>query len=286
MNVERTAAHVLRDVFDYVAPLLRLNLPELALYLYLLRHTQLEGQRSAHLTWNQLSAALHTSRPAIRQRVYRLARKGCLIVHDQTGRHSGNRLEVAPPQELILGAASPAPASRARKGAADVHRAEVQGASSSSNFPSLAERRFAGAITFRVTPALRFGLWQREHGRCFYCSRKLATPLRAPRLGVPQLSCRRSRRELRSRTAHPSRCWPDDAMWLDHVVPISQGGSHGLENVVAACRSCNRSKRIAQPEVFLQRLFRAKKISKPQYRYKLAAIRRIRAGRYPLPAAA
>jgi 5-methylcytosine-specific restriction endonuclease McrA len=75
-------------------------------------------------------------------------------------------------------------------------------------------------------------------------------------------------------------------MWLDHVVPISQGGSHGLENVVAACRSCNRSKRIAQPEVFLQRLFRAKKISKPQYRYKLAAIRRIRAGRYPLPAAA
>jgi 5-methylcytosine-specific restriction endonuclease McrA len=265
MNVERTAAHVLRDVFDYVAPLLRLNLPELALYLYLLRHTQLEGQRSAHLTWNQLSAALHTSRPAIRQRIYRLARKGCLIVHDQTGRHSGNRLEVAPPQELILGVARLASASGARKGAADGHRAGQRPASSTSRVFRLAERRLTGSITFRVTPAIRFGLWQREHGRCFYCARPLANPLQgvaatfrsASSASTPtaQQAARTARRKqasaLQGHAEHVRRSRRDaqeDAMWLDHVVPISQGGSHGLENVVAACRACNRSKRISQTE--------------------------------------
>lgn len=29
---------------------------------------------------------------------------------------------------------------------------------------------------------------------------------------------------------------------LDHVIPLSKGGTHGIGNLVAACRSCNSSK--------------------------------------------
>ncbi|MDB4875733.1 MAG: hypothetical protein JWM41_2179 [Gemmatimonadetes bacterium] len=29
---------------------------------------------------------------------------------------------------------------------------------------------------------------------------------------------------------------------MDHVIPISRGGSHTRENVVPACRSCNSKK--------------------------------------------
>jgi 5-methylcytosine-specific restriction endonuclease McrA len=31
-------------------------------------------------------------------------------------------------------------------------------------------------------------------------------------------------------------------MELDHVIPLSKGGSHGIENVVPACYGCNRHK--------------------------------------------
>lgn len=33
-----------------------------------------------------------------------------------------------------------------------------------------------------------------------------------------------------------------DALQMDHVVPISRGGRHGIGNIVPACRACNASK--------------------------------------------
>jgi 5-methylcytosine-specific restriction endonuclease McrA len=30
---------------------------------------------------------------------------------------------------------------------------------------------------------------------------------------------------------------------IDHVVPISRGGTHGIGNLVASCKSCNSSKK-------------------------------------------
>jgi len=38
----------------------------------------------------------------------------------------------------------------------------------------------------------------------------------------------------------------------DHVVPVSRGGNHGEDNLVASCRSCNRSKRDKTPEEWRQ----------------------------------
>jgi hypothetical protein len=37
-------------------------------------------------------------------------------------------------------------------------------------------------------------------------------------------------------------CQAPDRLTMDHLVPISRGGDHSIENVVPACRSCNSRK--------------------------------------------
>lgn len=37
-------------------------------------------------------------------------------------------------------------------------------------------------------------------------------------------------------------CGATEDITLDHVVPLKRGGSHGIGNLVAACRTCNSSK--------------------------------------------
>jgi 5-methylcytosine-specific restriction endonuclease McrA len=39
-----------------------------------------------------------------------------------------------------------------------------------------------------------------------------------------------------------------EACELDHVVPVSRGGLHDVDNVVPACRGCNASKGARTPE--------------------------------------
>ena len=41
---------------------------------------------------------------------------------------------------------------------------------------------------------------------------------------------------------------------VDHVIPLSKGGSDGRENIVISCPSCNMSKKDKMPEVFAGRL--------------------------------
>jgi 5-methylcytosine-specific restriction endonuclease McrA len=41
-----------------------------------------------------------------------------------------------------------------------------------------------------------------------------------------------------------------DEYHVDHVIPISRGGSDGRENIVIACPTCNRSKHNKMPEEF------------------------------------
>lgn len=43
---------------------------------------------------------------------------------------------------------------------------------------------------------------------------------------------------------------------FDHVVPVSQGGKRGWENIVAACEPCNRKKADRTPEQAGMRLIR------------------------------
>lgn len=60
--------------------------------------------------------------------------------------------------------------------------------------------------------------YERQKGRCFYCSAKLGT------------------------------------YHIDHVTPLSKGGSNGSENLVIACPTCNMRKHTAHPMDFCGRL--------------------------------
>lgn len=59
-----------------------------------------------------------------------------------------------------------------------------------------------------IAPSVRFAVLNRDSFRCRYCGRAA----------------------------------PDVTLELDHVVPVSDGGWDGLDNLVAACWDCNRGK--------------------------------------------
>ena len=44
----------------------------------------------------------------------------------------------------------------------------------------------------------------------------------------------------------------------EHVIPISRGGRHAVENIVPACKSCNSSKGAKLPEEWVVRLERTR----------------------------
>lgn len=41
---------------------------------------------------------------------------------------------------------------------------------------------------------------------------------------------------------------PSKELTLDHIVPVSQGGNHTLDNITVACKSCNSRKWVWSPE--------------------------------------
>jgi 5-methylcytosine-specific restriction endonuclease McrA len=57
-----------------------------------------------------------------------------------------------------------------------------------------------------------------------------------------------SRRAIFARDDHRCQYCGDRADSIDHVFPRSRGGTHTWENVAAACRPCNLSKRDRTPE--------------------------------------
>lgn len=44
----------------------------------------------------------------------------------------------------------------------------------------------------------------------------------------------------------------NDALEMDHMIPLSRGGEHSANNIVPACRRCNSSKNAKTPLEFLQ----------------------------------
>ena len=69
-----------------------------------------------------------------------------------------------------------------------------------------------------------------------------------------------SRRAIFARDDHRCQYCGDHADSIDHVFPRSRGGPHTWENVAAACKPCNLSKRDRTPEeagMFLARPCRA-----------------------------
>jgi len=69
-----------------------------------------------------------------------------------------------------------------------------------------------------------------------------------------------SRRAVFARDDHNCQYCGETADSIDHIMPRSRGGEHAWENVAAACRPCNLSKRDRTPDeagMHLARLPRA-----------------------------
>jgi 5-methylcytosine-specific restriction endonuclease McrA len=39
-----------------------------------------------------------------------------------------------------------------------------------------------------------------------------------------------------------------EALQIDHIQPLSKGGKHRMDNVLPACRGCNRRKWVSEPD--------------------------------------
>lgn len=49
-------------------------------------------------------------------------------------------------------------------------------------------------------------------------------------------------KDMRRLAAMPCACCGATETHMDHVVPVSRGGSHGIGNLQPLCKSCNSSK--------------------------------------------
>ena len=112
------------------------------MYVYLLRHSRLEGRRRVNVAVSGLARGVCVSESTAREHLRGLARKGCLVLHERG--QKGHVVEVFLPVEIL-----------GRRLAATVAVPPGKG---------------CGAA--RKNPTVRLGLERREGGRCFYCRRK------------------------------------------------------------------------------------------------------------------
>ena len=57
--------------------------------------------------------------------------------------------------------------------------------------------------------------------------------------------------------AHEGRCYycgTDGPMHMEHMIPLSRGGTHTADNVVPACPTCNLSKHTLTADEFRERM--------------------------------
>jgi hypothetical protein len=90
-------------------------------------------------------------------------------------------------------------------------------------------------------PAKRRVLLRRDRDRCFYCRK---------RLEITELH-------------------------VDHLEPISAGGSTRMENSVACCERCNREKGPAHASRYLYMLYRMHRLSRERYKERVRALRKL-----------
>ncbi len=69
-----------------------------------------------------------------------------------------------------------------------------------------------------------------------------------------------SRRAVFARDDHSCQYCGDLADSIDHIMPTSRGGQHAWDNVAAACRPCNLSKRDRTPDEAGMRLRRPARV--------------------------
>jgi 5-methylcytosine-specific restriction endonuclease McrA len=234
MKNKPNAAYLWKQLEDLVVPRLRLSVSERAVYYHLLRHSRLEGKVRCRFSIASLGRGTRLTGRPVREAVRRLVGQGALrlIRRGQTG----HLVEVRVPDEIR----------RARFGArvrlAD-GQARRRGRARVPHGAKLEE------IDFTQTKALRQAIHSREGGRCFYCSRRLAST---------------------------ARC-------VDHVVPRAQLGRNSYRNLVSCCLECNSQKAARPAEDFLRWLYRERRLTAAELRSRLRALDAVAAGKLRPP---
>jgi 5-methylcytosine-specific restriction endonuclease McrA len=93
----------------------------------------------------------------------------------------------------------------------------------------------------------------REHGRNAYHKR------RSQKKGGRGVSPEETKALFAAYGGLCAYCKKNKAASLDHVIPLSRGGEHCIENVVPACLDCNCSKHARTPEEWFAALARKEK---------------------------
>jgi hypothetical protein len=215
-------AQACRDVEDRLVPRLPLSLLERAIYYHLLRHTHLEQRRRLALSMARLGRTARVSGAAARIAVHSLAQKGALRVVGVSKR--GHVLELRLPNQILDAGGAPLPP------APDIE---------SLNF-------------FEGRP-LRWAIFRRDGGRCFYCKRKLNARTRM----------------------------------LDHVQPQAvlrrmRGGvqrMHSYRNLVSCCQACNYSKLTMPAAAYVRKLYRCGHLDREEFSERLRALRLLATGK-------
>jgi hypothetical protein len=220
-NKTINAGQVWKEFEDSLVPRLRLSLLDRAVYSHLFRHSRLEGRLRIRFSIPWLARGIRASASPARQSVRRLIEHGALRLVERT--KAGHVVEVRLPEE-IRPARGEAIAVVAANGARRVNLEETD---------------------FLQNHALRRAIHAREHGRCFYCMRRLHARMRC----------------------------------LDHVIPRVQMGRNSYRNLVSSCVECNSLKGERMAGDFLRRLFREGKLTTAELKGRLRALEELAAGK-------
>jgi hypothetical protein len=222
-NKKPNAEQIWKDFEDSLVPRLRLSVIDRAVYSHLLRHSRLEGLRRLQFSIKWLARGARLSPGPTRAAVRRLFAQGVLRLLERT--KAGHFVEVRLPGEIRV-ARAPSPSPRAVP---------------------------LGAPDFLQTKALRQAIHAREHGRCFYCLRRVTAA---------------------------ARC-------LDHIVPRVRRGQNSYGNLVSCCSECNSHKGEKRADDFLRSLYRERRLTAVELAARLRALDALASGKLlPLLAAA
>ena len=154
---------VCKQFEDNLAPRLRLNVTDRAVYYHLLRHSRLEGKSRLHFSKSWLARNLSLSEETVRISLRRLIEHRAVRLVKRS--REGHVVDILLPREVP---------------AASLPNAPTHAAASSSRSASIED------LDFMRSPALRRAIHAREGGVCFYCLRRIAQEMRCVDHVVPR----------------------------------------------------------------------------------------------------
>ena len=97
-------------------------------------------------------------------------------------------------------------------------------------------------VKYRVERSKKQSLYIRAHPEIalFAQERRRARKLNAPRNDFTRAQWRTIKTAYQNRCVYCGETF--ERLTMDHVIPLSRGGSHTMSNIVPACKSCNCQK--------------------------------------------